>query len=117
MNLKRLAQSSWGRGLSGTVEERKSVREELLETCCFNLVLVRLDVGQGIPPHPEPCDVCFHVVEGSGTFTVGGEKADLSAGEMVFAPANASGRSKMQRAGCFGRTRTSLGGFYGWSMQ
>jgi len=29
-------------------------------------------------------------VEGSGTFTVGDEKADLSAGEMVFAPANIS---------------------------
>jgi len=31
--------------------------------------------------------VCFYIVEGSGTFTVGDEKADLSAGEMVFAPA------------------------------
>jgi quercetin dioxygenase-like cupin family protein len=89
INLKRLAQFSWDRGLLDTMEKRKRVKKDMLKTRCFNLVLVCLDRDQEIPPRPEPYDVCFYVVEGSGTFTVG-EKADLSAGEMVFAPANVS---------------------------
>jgi len=90
INLKRLAQFSWDRGLLDNMEKRKRVKKDLLKTRCFNLVLVCLDRDQEIPPRPEPYDVCFYVVEGSGTFTVGDEKADMSAGEMVFAPANVS---------------------------
>ncbi|MGQ9538598.1 MAG: cupin domain-containing protein [Candidatus Bathycorpusculaceae bacterium] len=88
VNLKRLVQFSDNEGLLDSMEERRRVKRELLRTRCFNLVLVCLDIGQEIPPRPEPYDVCFYIVEGSGTFTVGDEKASLSAGEVVFAPAN-----------------------------
>jgi len=70
------------------MEKCKRVKKNLLKTRCFNLVFVCPDRGQEIPPRPEPYDVCSYIVEGSGTFTVGDEKADLSAGEMFFAPTN-----------------------------
>jgi len=72
------------------MEKRRRVKKDLLKTRCFNLVLVSLERGQEIPPRPEPYDVCFYIAEGSGTFTVGDEKVDLSAGEMVFVPADIS---------------------------
>jgi quercetin dioxygenase-like cupin family protein len=90
INLKRLMQFSGDKGLLDTMEKRGRVKKDLLKTRCFNLMLVCLERGQEIPSRPEPYDVCFYVVEGSGTFTVGNDKADLSAGEMVFAPANVS---------------------------
>ncbi len=90
INLKRLVQFSWDKGLLDTMEKRRRVKKDMLKTRCFNLVLVSLERGQEIPPRPEPYDVCFYIVESSGTFTVGDKKADLSAGEMIFAPANIS---------------------------
>jgi quercetin dioxygenase-like cupin family protein len=89
-NLKRLVQFSEDKGLLDTMKKRRHVKEDLLKTRFFNLVLVCLERGQEIPPCPEPYDVCFYIVEGSGTFTVGNDKADLAASEMVFAPANVS---------------------------
>jgi quercetin dioxygenase-like cupin family protein len=90
INLKGIVQFSEDKGLLDTMEKRRRVKKDLLKTRSFNLMLVCLERGQEIPPHPEPYDVCFYIVEGSGTFTVGNDKADLSAGEMVFAPANIS---------------------------
>jgi quercetin dioxygenase-like cupin family protein len=90
INLKGLVRFSEDKGLLDTMEKRRRVKKDLLKTRCFNLVLVCLERDQEIPPRPEPYDVCFYIIEGSGTFTVGDEKTDLSAGEMVFTPANVS---------------------------
>lgn len=70
------------------MEKRRSIKRDLLKTRHYNLVLVCLESGQEIPPRPEPYDVCFYVVKGSGTFTVGNEKADLRSGEMIFVQAH-----------------------------
>jgi len=101
------------------MEKCKRVKKNLLKTRCFNLVFVCPDRGQEIPPRPEPYDVCSYIVEGSGTFTVGDKKADLSAGEMFFCPdKRRQRRDEMQRAsGCFRHTRIPLGGLYTWSMR
>ncbi len=64
------------------------VKKELCKTKWFNIVLVCLETGQEIPPRPEPYEVCFYVIEGQGTFTVGDKQAELNAGSMIFAPAN-----------------------------
>ena len=90
INLKGLVQFSEDKGLLDTMEKRRRVKKDLLKTRCFNLVLVCLERDQEIPLRPEPYDVCFYIIEGSGIFTVGDEKADLSAGEIAFAPANVS---------------------------
>jgi quercetin dioxygenase-like cupin family protein len=57
-------------------------------TKMFNIMLVCLETSQEIPPRPEPYDVCFYVIKGQGTFTVGNKQTELKAGSMIFAPAN-----------------------------
>jgi len=64
------------------------IKKDICKTKMFNIVLVCLEKGQEIPPRPEPYDVCFYVMDGQGTFTVGDKQAELAAGSMVFAPAN-----------------------------
>jgi len=66
----------------------ESVRKILYETRAFNVVLVCLETGQEISPHPESYDVCFYVIDGEGTFTVGDRQIDLNKGSMIFAPEN-----------------------------
>jgi quercetin dioxygenase-like cupin family protein len=88
INLKELVGFSQKKGLLDTMEERKRIKKDLLKTKNYNLMLVCFDVGQEIPSRPEPYDICFYIISGSGTFTVGDEQVDLSSGEMFFAPAN-----------------------------
>jgi len=64
------------------------VKKDICKTKMFNIVLVCLETGQEIPPRPEPYNVCFYVIEGQGTFTVGDTQTELNAGSMIFAPAN-----------------------------
>jgi quercetin dioxygenase-like cupin family protein len=66
------------------------VKKDICKTKTFNIVLVCLETGQEIPPHPEPYDVCFYVIEGQGTFTTGDKQTDLKAGSMIFTPANSA---------------------------
>jgi quercetin dioxygenase-like cupin family protein len=47
------------------------VKKDLLKTAGSNIVLVCLEEGQEIPPHPEPYAVVFVVLEGNGTITAG----------------------------------------------
>lgn len=64
------------------------VKKDICKTKFFNIVLVCLESGQEIPSRPEPYEVCFYVIDGSGTFTIGKEQVDLSRGSMILAPAN-----------------------------
>jgi quercetin dioxygenase-like cupin family protein len=74
------------------------VKKDICKTRMFNIVLVCLEAGQEIPPRPEPYDVCFYVIEGEGTFTIGDRREDLNAGSMALAPANvARGIKSTQR--------------------
>jgi len=88
IKLNEFAEFSQKKGLLDTMEERKRVKKDLLKTKNYNLVLVCLNSGQEIPSRPEPYEVCFYVIEGSGEFTVDKEKVHLSKGEMLFAQAN-----------------------------
>jgi quercetin dioxygenase-like cupin family protein len=88
IKLDELAEFSQKKGLLGTMEERKRIKKDILKTKNYNLVLVCLEANQEIPSRQEPYDVCFYIISGSGTFTVGDEQVDLSSGEMLFAPAN-----------------------------
>ncbi len=74
------------------------IKKDIHKTKWFNIVLVCLESGQEIPSSPEPYDVCFYVIDGSGTFTVGNEQVDLRHGGAIFAPANvARGVKSTQR--------------------
>jgi quercetin dioxygenase-like cupin family protein len=90
INLSELVEFSQKKGLLDNIEERKRLKKDLLKTTNYNLVLVCFEADQQVPPRPEPYDVCFYIINGSGTFTVGDEQVDLSSGEMLFAPANTS---------------------------
>jgi len=88
INVDKFIDFSRDEGTLDTLEKRKGVKKDLLRAKHYNLVLVCLESGQEIPSRPEPYNVCFYVLKGSGTFTIGEEKADLSQDEMVFVPAN-----------------------------
>jgi len=47
------------------------VKKDLLTTAGSNIVLVCLETGQVIPPHPEPYAVVFVVLQGDGVITAG----------------------------------------------
>jgi len=47
------------------------VKKDLIKTAGSNIVLVCLEAGQVIPPHPEPYAVVFVVLQGEGVITAG----------------------------------------------
>lgn len=47
------------------------VKKDLMKTAGSNLVIVGLEAGQVIPPHPEPYAVVFVVLQGKGVITSG----------------------------------------------
>jgi quercetin dioxygenase-like cupin family protein len=47
------------------------VKKDLIKTAGSNIVLVCLESGQVIPPHPEPYAVVFVVLQGEGIITSG----------------------------------------------
>ena len=88
LDLNKLVEFSLKRGLLNTVEDRRRVKRDVLKTSNFNVVLICLEAGQEIPSRPEPYGVCFYVIGGKGTFTVGNEQVELANGGIIFAPAN-----------------------------
>jgi len=47
------------------------IKTDLMKTAGSNIVLVCLETGQEIPPHPEPYSVVFVVLQGKGIITSG----------------------------------------------
>jgi len=47
------------------------VKKDLMKTAGSNIVLICLEAGQVIPPHPEPYAVVFVVLQGEGIITSG----------------------------------------------
>ena len=47
------------------------VKKDLVKTAYSNIVVVGLETGQVIPPHPEPYAVVFVVLQGEGIITSG----------------------------------------------
>ena len=90
INLNKLVEFTSGKHLLDTMQDRQRVKKNVLKTKSFNVVLICLESGQEIPSRPEPYEVCFYIIDGSGIFSVGEEKYDLFKGNMVFVPANAA---------------------------
>ncbi len=67
------------------------VKKDLLKTKGFNAVLVCLDAGQEIRPHPEPYEVLFVVIEGEGTIMGGDDRYSVRPGNAVYVK-NGEGR-------------------------
>lgn len=88
INLNKLAEFVSGKHLLDTVQDRQRVKKNVLKTKSFNVVLICLENGQEIPSRPEPYEVCFYIIDGSGTFSVGKDKHNLSKGHMIYVPAD-----------------------------
>ncbi|MGQ9718872.1 MAG: cupin domain-containing protein [Nitrososphaerales archaeon] len=88
IDLNKLVEFSYKKGLLDTMEDRQRVKKNVFKATNFNIVLIFLESGQEIPSRPEPYEVCFYIIDGSGTFSVGEEKYDLSKGNIIFASAN-----------------------------
>jgi len=62
--------------------------QTLIENEKFKIVLVGLEPGQKLPPHPAPAGA-YHFLDGKGWMTVNDERVAVSAGATVIAPENA----------------------------
>lgn len=58
-------------GKMAECSQNEPVKKDLLKTAGSNIVLVCLEAGQEIPPHPEPYAVVFVVLQGEGFITAG----------------------------------------------
>ena len=87
-DLNKLVEFSDKQGLLSAMEDRRRVKKDLLKTSNFNIVLICLETSQEIPSRPEPYAVCFYVVDGKGTFTVGNEQIELNRGSLILVPEN-----------------------------
>lgn len=67
-------------------DEPAPVKKDLFKTEWYNVVLVCLEAGQEIPPHPEPYAVLFVVLDGEGTITVGTERYEVKPNHLIFSP-------------------------------
>ncbi len=63
-------------------------KEDILKTDKFNIVVVCLEKGQEIKPHPEPYAVFFFVIGGRGVFTSEDGETGLSVGDSIFMESN-----------------------------
>lgn len=54
----------------------------LIDTPAFKTLVVGLEAGQQIPPHPAEVSM-FHFLEGAGSMTVGEETFDVSPGVTI----------------------------------
>ena len=59
------------------------MKKDIIKTAGFNAVLICLEKGQEIQPHPEPYYVLFLILEGEGIIT-----ADNAHSFCAFDPAN-----------------------------
>ncbi len=65
--------------------------QKLLETETLTTVLVGLEAGQKIPPHPASV-ATYHFLEGSGWMIVDGERLAVQPGATVVIPDGATSR-------------------------
>ncbi len=68
----------------GKFSSDKPNKEDILKTENFNIVVVCLEKGQEIKPHPEPYAVFFFILEGKGIFTSENGEKELSEGDSIF---------------------------------
>lgn len=61
----------------------------ILEEGGLRSVVVGLEPGQFLPPHPDAASV-FHFLDGAGVMTVGDNRFDVAAGDTVVVPDGAT---------------------------
>lgn len=63
--------------------------QKIIETDNFRAVIVGLNAGQKIPPHPAPTST-YHFFAGTGSIIVNGERFAVQAGATIVVPDGAT---------------------------
>jgi len=63
------------------------VSKTLLDKKTGTLTLFAFDAGQGLSEHTSPYDATVQILDGAAVLTVGGERVEAKAGEIVIMPA------------------------------
>jgi quercetin dioxygenase-like cupin family protein len=63
------------------------VSKTILDKQAGTLTLFAFDAGQGLSEHTSPYDATVQVLEGRAVLTIGGERVEAGAGELVIMPA------------------------------
>jgi len=64
------------------------VSKTIIKESTGTITLFAFDKGQELSPHTAPFDALVQMMEGKATITVGGERAEMEAGEAIVLPAN-----------------------------
>ena len=64
------------------------MKKDIIKTAGFNTVLICLEKGQEIQPHPEPYYVLFLILKGEGIITAGAELYHVKPRHMVYVESN-----------------------------
>jgi quercetin dioxygenase-like cupin family protein len=64
------------------------VSKTLKQNPTGTITLFAFDSGQGLSEHSAPFDAVVQVIEGEGSFIIGGEEHNLKEGELIIMPAN-----------------------------
>jgi len=65
-------------------QDEKITREMIYDSPEMRVALMCLDKGQGLAPHKAPLRLMMHCIQGKGTFTVGEESIEASAGTAIL---------------------------------
>jgi quercetin dioxygenase-like cupin family protein len=71
-----------------TIAEDSVVSRVLAKTGGGNVTLFAFDENQGLSEHTAPFDALVQVIDGSLEVTIGGQRVDVGAGEIVRMPAD-----------------------------
>ncbi|CAG0960372.1 MAG: Cupin domain protein [Candidatus Methanoperedens nitroreducens] len=64
------------------------VSKTLKQNSAGTITLFAFDSGQELSEHSAPFDAVVHVIEGEGSFLIGGEEHNLKEGDLIIMPAN-----------------------------
>ena len=78
------------RNLAETIayQDGSVVSQEILKKDTGTVTLFAFSEGQGLSEHTTPFDALVYIVDGEAEITIGGEKFNPRAGEMIVMPAN-----------------------------
>ncbi|NLW32535.1 MAG: cupin domain-containing protein [Fibrobacter sp.] len=71
-----------------TYAEGSVISKTLIDKGIGSITLFSFDENQGLSEHTSPFDAVVHVLDGESRITIGGNKTNVKAGEMIIMPAN-----------------------------
>jgi quercetin dioxygenase-like cupin family protein len=64
------------------------VSKQVMKSKGGNVTLFAFDKDQGLSEHTAPYDALVQIIDGKAAITIGGDRHELKAGELIVMPAN-----------------------------